>query len=137
MDNIASNEGNVSDKRKKIVNYAKSFVGHPYVWGGTKLCENWTKKSGCGVDCSAFVQAIYKHFGYEISRTTDTQINDGKKIKESQLKPGDLILYDGHVAMYIGNGAIVHASNKKDGVKISDNYRYGKEPIGYRRIIND
>ena len=137
MDNIASNEGNVSDRRKKIVNYAKSFVGHPYVWGGTKLCENWTKKSGCGVDCSGFVQAIYKHFGYEISRTTDTQINDGKKIKESQLKPGDLILYDGHVAMYIGNGAIVHASNKKDGVKISDNYRYGKEPIGYRRIIND
>lgn len=136
MDNIASNEGNVSDKRKKMVSYAKSFVGHPYVWGGTKLCENWTKKSGCGVDCSGFVQAIYKHFGYEISRTTDEQINDGKKIKESQLKPGDLILYEGHVAMYIGNGAIVHASNKKDGVKITDNYKY-RDPISYRRIIND
>ena len=124
----------VSQLRINLVNKALSYVGGKYVWGGTKL--------GKGVDCSGFTQQIYKLFGYKIPRTSYTQPNGkgAKKIKASQAKPGDLFFYgdsDGinHVAIYIGNGKIVHAANKKDGIKISNAfYRTPKCVVSY---IND
>lgn len=143
MDNLKKKENNddnstssISQTRKELVNYAKSFVGHPYKYGGTKLCENWKSKSGCGVDCSGFVQGIFKKYGYNLGRTSDDQASDGKEIKASDLKPGDIVVYYGHVAIYIGNKKIVHASNEKDGVKISDNYDY-RAIKAIRRIIKD
>ena len=143
MDNLKKKENNddnstssISQTRKELVNYAKSFVGHPYKYGGTKLCENWKSKSGCGVDCSGFVQGIFKKYGYNLGRTSDDQASDGKEIKASDLKPGDIVVYYGHVAIYIGNKKIVHASNPKDGVKISDNYDY-RAIKAIRRIIKD
>ena len=111
--------GEVSDIRVQLVNYALKFIGNRYVWGGNSLTK--------GVDCSGFTQQVYKKFGIKIPRTSRTQPSAGKKIKASQAKPGDLFFYGdkngiNHVAIYIGNGKIVHASNPKDGIKISNAY---------------
>lgn len=111
--------GAVSDIRVQLVNYALQFVGNRYVWGGNSLTK--------GVDCSGFTQQVYKKFGIKLPRTSYTQPKAGKKIKASQAKPGDLFFYGdssgiNHVAIYIGNGKIVHASNPRDGIKISNAY---------------
>ena len=124
--------GKTSEKRRKIVNYACQFVGNPYVYGGTSLTE--------GTDCSGFVMRVYEHFGYQLGRSTYDQIEDGKAIPVSDAKPGDLLFYGsasapGHVALYIGNGQIVHASTSTTGIIIGNaNYR---EPCAARRILND
>ena len=118
-----------------IVNYAKSFIGNPYVWGGTN--------PHTGADCSGFVQYIYNHFGYSLPRTTGAQwdwgVSNGKVVSTSEAQAGDLVLYRGHVAMLTGNGnEIVHASNSapypQGGIKITSDYNY--EPIlGIVRVI--
>ncbi|MBE5893575.1 MAG: peptidoglycan endopeptidase [Lachnospiraceae bacterium] len=112
----------VSDIRVEVVEYAKQFVGNPYVWGGTSLTK--------GTDCSGFVQSVYKHFGIKLSRTSRSQVNDGTRISMSELQPGDLVFYTNgsgtinHVALYIGGSKVVHASSPKSGIKISKyNYR--------------
>ncbi len=109
----------ISQVRIDLVNYALKFVGNKYVWGGNSLTK--------GVDCSGYTKQIYKKFGITLPRTSRTQPSAGKKIKASEAKPGDLFFYgdsDGinHVAIYIGNGKIVHAANKRDGIKISNAY---------------
>lgn len=127
----------VSSTRSKLVNYAKKFLGYRYVWGGNSF-----SKDG-GVDCSGFVRLVYRQFGYNnLSRTSRDQARGGKSISKSNLKPGDLVFYGNnssgyinHVAIYIGNNKVIHASNKRDGIKISNvNYR---KPIKYVRYIND
>lgn len=107
----------VSQTRVDLVNYALQFVGGRYVWGGNSLTK--------GVDCSGFTKQIYKKFGVTLPRTSRTQPSAGKKIKASQAQPGDLFFYgdgDGinHVAIYIGNGKIVHAASPKQGIIISN-----------------
>lgn len=122
----------VSAKRIDIVDYAKEFLGNRYVWGGTSLTS--------GVDCSGFTQAIYIKHGYSIARVSRNQAKGGTKISQDNLKPGDLVFYGNnstgyinHVAIYIGNNKIIHASNKRDGIKISGvNYR---KPIKCVRYI--
>lgn len=116
-----------SDKGEKMVNYAKRFLGNPYVYGGESLTN--------GIDCSAYTMKIHEHFGITIPRTADTQAasSSGKSISSlEKAKAGDLVFYAdangrgyiGHVAMYMGDGNVIHASNKKDGIKISPaNYR--------------
>ena len=108
-----------------IVDYACQFIGNPYVWGGTSLTD--------GADCSGFVQSVFAHFGISLPRTTYDQINAGVEVSYDQAMPGDLICYDGHVAMYIGGGLIVHASTQRTGIKVSNaNYR----PIlAVRRVV--
>lgn len=111
----------------KVVSYAKKFVGNPYRYGGTSLTK--------GTDCSGFTQSVYKHFGYKIPRTSYSQRKAGKKVKNiSKAKAGDLICYYGHVAIYMGKNKIIHASNKKTGIKISHNVKYRKI-ASIRRII--
>ena len=95
-----------------IVDYACQFIGNPYVWGGTSLTD--------GADCSGFVQSVFAHFGISLPRTTYDQINAGVEVSYDQAMPGDLICYDGHVAMYIGGGLIVHASTQRTGIKVSN-----------------
>ena len=119
----------VSNLRVDLVEYAKQFVGNPYKWGGTSLTK--------GTDCSGFVQSVFKHYGISLSRTSRAQAGDGKKISSSELLPGDLVFYSdsrgtiNHVALYIGGGRVVHASNKKTGIKISKyNYRPGEMRAG-------
>lgn len=101
-----------------IVNYALQFVGNPYVYGGTSLTD--------GADCSGFVQSIYGCFGISLPRTASTQVNAGQYVSWGELQPGDIIFYSGdggnsitHVAIYIGNSKIVHASNPSDGIQVS------------------
>lgn len=123
----------VSDLRVDIVEYAKQFLGNPYVWGGTSLTK--------GVDCSGFTMAVYKHFGIKISHHSGSQAKEGTKITADKLQPGDLIFYAdskgtiNHVAMYIGGGKVIHASNPKTGIKIS-NYKY-RTPVKYVSIIKE
>lgn len=110
-------ESTGSASGQAVADYAVQFVGNPYVYGGTSLTN--------GADCSGFVQSVYKKFGYSLSRTAASQAGDGKKVSLDELQPGDLLFYHGygHVAIYIGGGEVVHASNKATGIKIS-NYNY-------------
>ena len=106
----------------RIVSYAQQFVGNPYRYGGNSLTS--------GIDCSGFTQQIMAKFGYSISRTSSSQSGDGRAVSTSNLRAGDLVFYgDGgsinHVALYIGDGKIIHASNAATGIKISD-YDYEK-----------
>ena len=116
---------NGSDAGKNIAAYACSFIGNPYVPGGTSLTN--------GADCSGFTQAVYRNFGYSIPRNSYSQRSAGKEVSLSEAQPGDIVCYAGHVAMYIGNGKIVHASTVKTGIKIG--YVGYKPIITIRRII--
>lgn len=109
-----------------VVDYAKQFVGNPYVWGGTSLTS--------GADCSGFVQSVYSNFGVSLPRTSYEQQNAGREVSYSEAQPGDLICYGGHVAIYMGNGKIVHASNSRDGIKVSDNAAY-RTILSVRRLV--
>ena len=123
----------VSDVRVDLVEYAKQFVGNPYVWGGTSLTK--------GADCSGFVLAVFKKYGIALSHSSRAQANEGTKISASDLKPGDLIFYGNgkgninHVAIYIGGGQVIHASSPKTGIKISS-YKY-RTPVKCVRVIQD
>lgn len=128
-----SSAGAVSASRANIANYAIQFVGNPYVYGGTSLTS--------GADCSGFVQSVMKHFGTSLPRTSRDQANCGRGISSSEMRPGDLVFYAGsggtinHVAIYIGNGQVCHASNAKTGIKISTwNYR---SPARIRNVLGD
>lgn len=109
-----------------VVDYAKQFVGNPYVLGGTSLTS--------GADCSGFVQSVYSNFGVSLPRTSYEQQNAGREVSYSEAQPGDLICYGGHVAIYMGNGKIVHASNSRDGIKVSDNAAY-RTILSVRRLV--
>lgn len=123
----------VSDLRVDIAEYAKQFLGNPYVYGGSSLTK--------GADCSGFVMAIYKHFGITLSHSAQAQSGEGTKISASELQPGDLIFYANssgtinHVALYIGGGKVIHASTPTSGIKIS-NYKY-RTPVKYVSILRD
>ena len=100
-------------------------MGNPYVAGGTSLTN--------GADCSGFTYRVYQDWGYNISRTSYSQRSDGRAVNYSEAQPGDLICYEGHVALYIGGGKIVHASTQKTGIKVSNaNYR---PIVAVRRIL--
>lgn len=110
-----------------VVEYAKQFLGNRYVYGGTSLTK--------GTDCSGFTMGVYRHFGYSLPRSSYAQRSAGTKVKSlSEAKPGDLICYSGHVAIYMGNNKIIHASNARDGIKISYNAAY-RPIVAIRRII--
>ena len=117
----------------QIANYGMSFVGYPYVYGGT---------SPSGFDCSGFVQYIYRQFGYSINRTASAQLANGYYVSYDSLIPGDLVFFGSgssasHVGMYIGGGEFVHAANSRSGVKISSLSEswYAARYIGARRIV--
>lgn len=129
----STSSGSGSTLHSKIISYAQKFVGNPYVWGGESLTR--------GADCSGFVQAIYADFGYSIPRTSREQAaSAGKKVGISELQPGDLLFYTNssgtvnHVAMYIGDGMIVHAANSRQGI-IRSKYNY-RDIYTARRIVN-
>jgi len=123
----------VSDVRVELCEYAKQFVGNPYVWGGTSLTK--------GADCSGFVLSVYKKFGVKLPHYSGSQANSGTKISYDELQAGDLIFYANssgtinHVAIYLGGGQVIHASSPKSGIKISK-YNY-RTPVKYVRILQD
>lgn len=127
-DDSGSGSESSSSLRDAIVSYAESFAGNlAYVWGGTSLTT--------GADCSGFVQAIFRTYGISLPRTSDEQGYSGTAVSSSDMRPGDIVYYGGHIAIYIGDGLVVHASSAKTGVKISSwNYR---TVLGIRNVIGD
>lgn len=134
-DTSSSDKGTSSDSSSKVpssgngqavVNYATQFVGNPYVWGGTSLTN--------GADCSGFTMSVFAKFGVSLPHSSAAQASSGVGVSYSQAQPGDLICYSGHVAIYMGGGQIVHASNAKDGIKISGNAAY-RTIVAVRRVI--
>ena len=102
-----------------VANYACQFVGNPYVWGGTSLTK--------GADCSGFTLSVYKQFGMSLPHYSGSQAKMGTAVKSSNMRPGDLIFYANgdyinHVALYIGGGQVIHASNSKTGIITSTAY---------------
>ncbi len=108
----------VTDIQMEICEYARQFVGNPYVWGGTSLTK--------GADCSGFTLSVYKNYGVSLPHSSKAQANCGTKIDLSEVQPGDLVFYGGknihHVAMYIGNGQVVHAQSANTGIVVSSMY---------------
>lgn len=131
---VSTTSSGSSATGSRIASYAQQFVGNPYRYGGNSLTN--------GIDCSGFTQQIMAKFGYSISRTSSSQAGEGRAVSTSNLRAGDLVFYGNggsinHVAVYIGGGQVVHASNSapypRGGIKISNvNYR---TPICARRII--
>ena len=119
-------ESSGSGSGSSVVDYATQFVGNPYVWGGTSLTN--------GADCSGFVQSVYSNFGVSLPRTSYEQQNAGTEVSYADAQPGDLICYGGHVAIYMGGGKIVHASNSRDGIKISNDATY-RTILSVRRLV--
>ena len=133
----ASSDGSGSStkqsRRSQLVNYALQFVGNRYVWGGTSLTN--------GVDCSGFTMRVMEKFGVSLPHYSGSQAKMGKAVTSGNMRPGDLIFYAGsggqvnHVAIYIGNGQVVHAASRKSGIKISTwNYR---SPVAIRNVLGD
>ena len=127
--NSSSSSSSGSGTGSAIVAYAKQFLGNPYVYGGASLTN--------GTDCSGFTMSVYAHFGYGLSRSSYTQVNNGRAVSMSSLQPGDLLFYKyggstiSHVAIYIGGGQIIHASTEETGIIISGM----GSPCAARRII--
>lgn len=122
-----------ASRRTQLVNFALQYVGNPYVWGGTSLTN--------GVDCSGFTMQVMKQFGVSLPHYSGSQAKMGKAVTSSEMRPGDLIFYANsggtvnHVAIYIGNGQIVHAASRRSGIKISTwNYR---TPKTIRNMLGD
>lgn len=122
-------EDNNSVTGSKVVEYAKKYLGHKYVYG-TAGPDTF--------DCSGFTSYVYKHFGYSLSRTSGGQRSNGKEVKKANLKAGDIVCFSGHVGIYIGGNNFIHAANPKKGIIITSlsNSYYAKTYITARRIID-
>lgn len=122
----------VSDVRIALSEFAKQYIGNPYVWGGTSLTK--------GADCSGFVLSVFRNYGMNLPHSSRAQANCGTAVSLNELKPGDLVFYGNksginHVAIYVGGGQVVHASNPRVGITISG--MYYRSPVKARRIIQD
>lgn len=122
----------VSDVRVSVVQYAKQFLGNPYVWGGTSLTN--------GADCSGFTLSILSNYGVSLPHSSASQSQMGSAVELANVLPGDLIFYGNggsvnHVAMYIGGGQVIHASSARTGIKISN--MYYRTPIRARRFLSN
>lgn len=122
----------VSDVRVELCEYAKEFLGNPYVWGGVSLTN--------GADCSGYVLSIFAKYGISLPHSSRAQATYGTEVSVSEAKPGDLVFYAkggriNHVGIYIGGGQIINASSPKTGIRISNVYY--RDPVAVRRIIQD
>lgn len=121
----AAAEAARAGKRQALVDYANQFIGNPYVWGGSSLTR--------GTDCSGFVKSVYAHFGVSLPRTSYSMRSVGYSVSFSDIQPGDIVCYSGHVGIYAGNGKIVNAIDESHGIGMS-NVKYSPI-ITIRRIF--
>ena len=120
-DSSSSSSG--SGSGSAVASYGCQFVGNPYVWGGESLTN--------GADCSGFVKSVYGHFGVSLPHSSGALTGVGRAVSTSDMQPGDIVCYSGHVAIYIGGGQIVHASSPSTGIKLGP-VNYGKAIIAVR-----
>ena len=116
---IAAEKAAQLEKGKSVIEYARQFLGNPYVYGGTSLTR--------GTDCSGFVKSVYAHFGVGMPRTSYYMRSSGVSVSYDEMQPGDVVCYSGHVALYMGDGMIIHAANERDDITI--------DSVNYARII--
>ena len=109
-----------------VANFASQFVGNPYVAGGTSLTN--------GADCSGFVMSVYAQFGVSLPHSSGAMRSCGYEVGTDQMQPGDIVCYSGHVAIYVGNNTIVHASTPSSGIKFTSPIDY-KPVLSVRRIF--
>lgn len=109
-----------SSNGQAVVDYARQFLGNPYVYGGNSLTN--------GTDCSGFVKGVYAAFGINLPRTSAEQRSVGYAVSLSEIQPGDIVCYSGHVGIYAGNNTLIHASNEKTGITLTS-------PVTYRNVL--
>lgn len=109
-----------SSNGQAVVDYARQFLGKPYVYGGNSLTN--------GTDCSGFVKGVYAAFGINLPRTSSEQRSVGYAVSLSEIQPGDIVCYSGHVGIYAGNNTLIHASNEKTGITLTS-------PVTYRSVL--
>lgn len=109
-----------SSNGQEVVDYARQFLGNPYVYGGNSLTN--------GTDCSGFVKGVYAAFGINLPRTSAEQRSVGYAVSLSEIQPGDIVCYSGHVGIYAGNNTLIHASNEKTGITLTS-------PVTYRSVL--
>ena len=109
-----------SSNGQAVVDYARQFLGNPYVYGGNSLTN--------GTDCSGFVKGVYAAFGINLPRTSSDQRSVGYAVSLSEIQPGDIVCYSGHVGIYAGNNTLIHASNEKTGITLTS-------PVTYRSVL--
>lgn len=122
----STSSGSASSSGQSVVNYASQFLGNPYVYGGTSLTN--------GADCSGFVMSVYAHFGVSLPHSSNALRGAGYGVSYSSMQPGDIICYDGHVAIYAGGNTVIHASNPADGIKYTSPANY-RSVVAVRRIF--
>ncbi|MCI8890660.1 MAG: SH3 domain-containing protein [Eubacterium sp.] len=122
----STSSGSTSSSGQSVVNYASQFLGNPYVYGGTSLTN--------GADCSGFVMSVYAHFGVSLPHSSNALRGAGYGVSYSSMQPGDIICYDGHVAIYAGGNTVIHASNPADGIKYTSPANY-RSVVAVRRIF--
>lgn len=115
------------NKGKALIAFAKKYLGNKYVWGGESLEH--------GIDCSGYTMKCYEHYGITLPHSSSQQASCGKEVSHDDMQAGDLIIYPGHVAMYMGNGQIIHAAGEAYGIMISDEASYAGKIKHIRRIF--
>lgn len=115
-----------ANRGSAVASYAGQFVGNPYVWGGTSLTN--------GADCSGFVMSVYAHFGISLPHSSAAMRNVGRSVDRSEIQPGDIVCYSGHVGIYAGNNTLVHASNERTGIKYTSGIDY-RPIVAIRRVL--
>ena len=116
----ASSSSSSSSLGQQIADFAVQYVGYPYVYGGNSLTN--------GTDCSGFVKGVYAAFGINLPRTSAEQRSVGYAVSLSEIQPGDIVCYSGHVGIYAGNNTLIHASNEKTGITLTS-------PVTYRSVL--
>ena len=118
--NAGQSTQTASSNGQAVVDYARQFLGKPYVYGGNSLTN--------GTDCSGFVKGVYAAFGINLPRTSSEQRSVGYAVSLSEIQPGDIVCYSGHVGIYAGNNTLIHASNEKTGITLTS-------PVTYRSVL--